>query len=124
VTFGPAPRTVVIVVHCAHAFTPGERLVCDVRELTHADERALDALARLHLTARRLGATISLRHASRALTDLVDLAGLGGVLVVDDAAVDAGVDAGVESGVEVDGQGEEAEILRTDEEVDPGDGLV
>ena len=49
---------------------------CDVSRITEPDERALDALARLQLSARRLGATIHLRNACPALVDLIELAGL------------------------------------------------
>ncbi len=59
---------------------PGARtIVCDVGHLV-ADGEALDALARLQLHARRRGHEIRLRHASRELQDLLELAGLGGVL--------------------------------------------
>ncbi len=56
---------------------------CDVSRITVADQGALEALARLQLAARRLGATIHLRNASPALADLIQLTGLADVLVVD-----------------------------------------
>lgn len=89
------PRTVVIGI--------------DASRITEPDERTLDALARLQLTARRLGASIRLLDAGPALVDLIQLAGLAGVLEV----------AG--SGVEVDRQVEEREQVRVDEEVHRGD---
>jgi len=95
------------VVHAPR--DPNAPFVCDVRELTRADESSLDALARLQVTARRYGTTIRLHNVSPALADLIDVAGLAGVLVV----------AG--SGVEVDRQVEQGEVRRIDEEVDPGD---
>jgi ABC-type transporter Mla MlaB component len=59
---------------------PGARtIVCDVAHLA-ADGEALDALARLQLQARRRGEEIRLRHASRALRQLLELAGLTAVL--------------------------------------------
>jgi ABC-type transporter Mla MlaB component len=81
---------------------------CDVSRITEPDECALDALARLQLTARRLGAIIHLHNTTPALADLIELAGLADVLIV-------------ESGVEVDRQIEEREEIRVDEEVHPRD---
>ena len=54
-------------------------VVCDVRGLP-ANAAAVDALARLQLTARRLGSSIRLRHASRELDELLAFAGLADVL--------------------------------------------
>ncbi|MEU5161553.1 STAS domain-containing protein [Streptomyces sp. NPDC020875] len=51
--------------------------VCDVRELTRADLTAVDAVARLHLTARRLGCELRLRDAPAELGALLHLVGLG-----------------------------------------------
>jgi hypothetical protein len=80
-------------------------IVCDVRQIVDPDGPALEALARLQLTARRLGVTIQLQNACPVLVDLIALAGLTDVLVVAD------------SGVEVDRQVEEREQARVDEEV-------
>jgi hypothetical protein len=91
----------------------------DVSRITVADQDALEALARLQLAARRLGATIHLRNASPALADLIELAGLADVLVVDPTDPTDPV-----SGVEVDRQVEEREEIRVDEEVHRGDGPV
>jgi hypothetical protein len=87
----PPPRSIVIV--------------CDVSQIVDPDRPALEALARLQLTARRLGVTIQLQNACPVLVDLIALAGLTDVLVVAD------------SGVEVDRQVEEREQARVDEEV-------
>ena len=54
-------------------------LVCDVHAVT-PDAAALDALARIQLNARRLGLELELRHASKALLDLIAFAGLDEVL--------------------------------------------
>jgi anti-anti-sigma regulatory factor len=51
-------------------------LVCDARGLVDADAVALDAIARLQLTARRLGGRICVRHAPAELEDLLRLTGL------------------------------------------------
>jgi hypothetical protein len=51
-------------------------LVCDVAALG-ADVRTVDALARLQLTARRLGCPIRLERASPELEQLLAFVGLG-----------------------------------------------
>ncbi|HZX40045.1 MAG TPA: STAS domain-containing protein [Streptomyces sp.] len=53
--------------------------ICDVGELTHPNLAAVDALARLQLTARRLGCRIRLRNAGHELLSLLDLVGLVGL---------------------------------------------
>jgi hypothetical protein len=57
-------------------------LVIDVGGLCDPDVRAVDALARMHLLARRAGCRIELRRAGRELCELVELMGLRGVLRV------------------------------------------
>jgi len=57
-------------------------IVCDVGALA-PDAAAVDALARLQLTARRLGYEICLRDASVDLRDLLDFIGLRDVLRVE-----------------------------------------
>ena len=56
-------------------------VVCDVGGLT-ADIVTVDALARLQLTARRLGRRIELRHGTPELARLLAFAGLAEVLGV------------------------------------------
>jgi ABC-type transporter Mla MlaB component len=51
-------------------------VTCDVAALEKPDVTAIDALARLQLTARRLGRSIRLRKAPVTLRDLLDLTGL------------------------------------------------
>ncbi|HWE58285.1 MAG TPA: hypothetical protein VG228_01220 [Solirubrobacteraceae bacterium] len=51
----------------------------DAGEL-HADVGAVDALARLALVAQRLGCQLRLENPSAELIDLIELAGLAGVL--------------------------------------------
>jgi ABC-type transporter Mla MlaB component len=48
---------------------------CDVSSVTHADVATLDALARLQLTARRMGRSIRLCHVRGPLHDLLHLVG-------------------------------------------------
>lgn len=88
---------------------PAGPFVCDVSQITEPDELALEVLARLQLTARRLGVSIRLHNAGAALVDLLILAGLSDVLVV------------AESGVEPDRKVEEREEVGVDEEVHRGD---
>jgi ABC-type transporter Mla MlaB component len=74
-------RRVDIPCLCSHARRllesgDADRLICDVGALADPDAVAIDALARLQLTARRVGSQIGLRNASRELRDLLDFAGL------------------------------------------------
>jgi hypothetical protein len=87
-------------------------LACDVSTIVHPDEETLDTLARLQLAARRLGTSIRLYNACPLLVDLIEIAGLGDVLVV------------IPSGVEMDGQVEQRKQLWIDEEVLRGDRAV
>lgn len=58
-------------------------VVCDVGALERPDLTAVDALARLQLTARRAGGHIRLLHAGDRLRELLDLVGLDDVLLLD-----------------------------------------
>lgn len=51
-------------------------MVCDVRGVSEASVAAISVLARLQLTARRLGGRVRVRNASPELHDLLALAGL------------------------------------------------
>ena len=53
--------------------------MCEVGALIHPDVRAVDALARLQLTAKRLGYRLELMDACEELQDLLHLTGLGEV---------------------------------------------
>ncbi len=55
-------------------------IVCDVGALVNPDASTVDALARLALTARRLGCQVWLRNASSELRELLSLVGLGDVV--------------------------------------------
>lgn len=119
------PRTIVLVVGpIARAAVPGlcervrvllqgrevDAVTCDVAGLGCPDAVALDALARLQLTAQRLGRSIRVRHARDELEDLLALVGLRVVLPLCDGLP-----------LEPRGQIEEREEVRLDEEVDPDD---
>jgi anti-anti-sigma regulatory factor len=88
-----------------------ELVICDVGALVDPDAVMVDALARLQLTARRLGRRIRLRDACGELQELLALMGLGDVLPL-----------GTSSGPEPRGQAEEREQPRgVQEEADPAD---
>lgn len=57
-------------------------VLCDVGSLVNCDLRALEALARLGLTAKQLGCELSLWRPSWQLVQLINLAGLEGIFVV------------------------------------------
>lgn len=63
---------------------------CDVGGLAEPDVAAIDALARLQLTAIRLGRRVRLRHACDRLQDLVGLVGLREVLPSEGSGIQTG----------------------------------
>ena len=65
------------------AETAAEVIVCDVAALADPGLDTVDALARLQLTARRLGCRVLLRNFSRDLEELLLLAGLDDVWLRD-----------------------------------------
>ena len=84
---------------------PGTGLDCDVAEVADPDLVTIEALARVGLAARRLGADVRLRGASVELLDLLAFCGLPMRLVL-----------------EAEGQAEERkESRRVEEEGDPAD---
>jgi ABC-type transporter Mla MlaB component len=60
-------------------------VACDVRALAEPDAVTVDALARLQLTAGRLGYRVELRQACEELVELLVLTGLHDVLPCRDA---------------------------------------
>jgi ABC-type transporter Mla MlaB component len=87
------------------------QVVCDVEALLDPDAVTVEALARLQLTALRLGRRVRLRHACDELQDLIALMGLAEVV-----SLWAGLP------LEPRGQAEEREQARgVDEEADPAD---
>jgi anti-anti-sigma regulatory factor len=89
-------------------------IVCDVRGLVRPDALTVHALARLQLTARRLGRRVRLLHPPPELRDLLRFVGL------DEALPATG---GLR--VEPVGQAEEREEpRRVEERVEPGDPAV
>ena len=84
-------------------------VICDVAEVGDPDVAIVDALARLELTARRLGRRIVLRDPCDELRQLLFLLGLSDVVPL----------AG---GPQPGGKGEEREQTRgVEKRVDPGD---
>jgi ABC-type transporter Mla MlaB component len=59
---------------------PVRAVICDVAALRQPDAATVDALARLQLTARRLGHRVQLHSASRELRELIAFIGLSAVL--------------------------------------------
>jgi ABC-type transporter Mla MlaB component len=59
-------------------------VVCDVESYPAADLRLVEALARLALTAKRLGRRIRVRHASPEVRSFLAFAGLAEVLPCED----------------------------------------
>ena len=88
---------------------------CDVDALADPDAVTIDALARLQITALRLGYRVELQRARGPLVELLVLSGLSGVLRC------AGSGPGA-SGVEAWGEPEHREqALGVQEEADPDD---
>ena len=71
------------------------RVACDVGALAEPDVVTIDGLARLQLTARRLGYRVELQRACGELEELLVLTGLSDVLPCAGPGEDA---SGVESG--------------------------
>ena len=126
----PEPSTIALVITgpiapadvsglCERVHTLLERsdadlVVCDVRSILRPDASTVDALARLQLTALRLGRRVRLRDAGEALQELLALMGLSDVV-----PVFAGLP------VEAERQTEDREqARRVEEEADPGDPAV
>jgi ABC-type transporter Mla MlaB component len=112
---GPIARTDIAAI-CARARemlegSDADPVICDVGALEDNDAVTVDALARMQLTARRVGRRIRLRHACGELQELLAFLGLSDVLPV-------GAASGLEPGRKAE-QGEQAR--RVEEEADPGD---
>jgi STAS domain len=87
---------------------PGSSLECDVADVGSPSMTTIEALARVELTARRLGGDIRLSGASVELLELLALCGLP-----------------IELALEAEGQPEQREeALRVEEERDPGDPIA
>jgi ABC-type transporter Mla MlaB component len=89
-------------------------VLCDVGALAEPDAITIDALARLQLTARRLGHRVELRRSCEALEDLLALTGLREVLTGGGAVVGSAVEARREPELR-------EQALGVEEEADPCD---
>ena len=90
-----------------------ELVVCDVGGVLDADAGTIEALARMQLTARRLGRRVVVRDVRGEVRDLLELAGLLDVLPCGELFLEAGREP------------EEREVsLGVEEERDPGDPVV
>lgn len=81
ITFGDSIDRADIPGLCASArermaADDAEIIICDVGSILEPDAILVEALARLQLTARRLGRKMCLRNASHELLDLVWFVGL------------------------------------------------
>jgi ABC-type transporter Mla MlaB component len=78
------PDIAVLCWRLALALTGADvrAVTCDVSGLGHPDATTIDTLARLRLTARRKGCTLSLQHASGQLVDMLRWAGLSDAVPV------------------------------------------
>jgi ABC-type transporter Mla MlaB component len=96
------------------ASEPTNQLVCDVGAIVAPDAVTVDALARLQLTAKRMGREVRIRHACPELQDLLDFVGLSGVVPLSE-----------QSGLEARRQTKEREQTgRVEEERDPADPAI
>ena len=91
-----------------------DQLVCDVAAIVVPDAVTVDALARLQLTARRLGRRASVEHASAELRDLFAFMGLSDALPLRERS-------GLEAGRETE---EREQRGRIEEERDPADPAI
>ncbi|MCM2418438.1 STAS domain-containing protein [Streptomyces sp. RKAG293] len=102
-----------------HGAEPGW-VTCDVAALTDPDAVTVETLARLQLTARRLGSRIRLRNADGRLCGLLALAGLRDVLPLEPAGAADSTGRGLR--LQPWGQAEQRkQVRRVEERVDPGD---
>jgi ABC-type transporter Mla MlaB component len=66
-----------------------ELIVCDVRSIARPDAETMDAVARLQLTALRMGRRVRLLDAAGELKDLLDFSGLSGIVPCDELPLEA-----------------------------------
>jgi ABC-type transporter Mla MlaB component len=65
-------------------------VICDVGAVTEPDAGTVEALARMQLTAQRLGGRLKLRRACGELRDLLRMSGLSDVVPCDELLLEAG----------------------------------
>jgi ABC-type transporter Mla MlaB component len=64
-------------------------VICDVGAVVHPDAVTVEALARMQLTARRLGGRLKFQNACGELRDLLSVSGLSDVLPCDELTLEA-----------------------------------
>jgi ABC-type transporter Mla MlaB component len=81
---GPiAPQDIPALCRCARELlerSDAELVVCDVGALVAPDAVAVEALARVRLTVRRLGRGFRIRHPCQELWELLAFMGLADIL--------------------------------------------
>lgn len=109
-------------LHVALAAAPEAlTVVCDVSRVGTPTLAAVSTLARLRLTARRLGRGFRLHGAQPRLVSMIELMGLADVLDAGTAPMPAGPAAGG-SGFQVGREAEQGEqLVGVEEMVDPDD---
>ena len=78
-----APIDIPALCDCIRVLLTGDErraISCDLSALVDPDVDTIGALARVHLTARRVGGQVRLAGASKELIELVALVGLSEVL--------------------------------------------
>lgn len=99
-------------IRCLLESSTADLVICDVEALDEPDVLTVEVMARLQLTARRLGREVRFRHACDELMDLLSLTGLDDVVRF-------------LAGLEPRGKAEEREqTRRVEEEADPDDPTV
>ena len=101
-------------VRAALGQSDADPVVCDVGALVEPDAVAVDVIARLELIARRLGRHIHFRRVCGELEELLTLTGLRDVIALR-------ADLRVEARRKTE---EREQLLRVEEEVEPGDPAV
>jgi anti-anti-sigma regulatory factor len=97
-------------------------VVCDVSAVAEPDAVTVEALARMQLTARRIGCDLRIRGVDRRLRMLIAFVGLADALALGDQPYAGPAGAGAGSGLEPRRQPEEREDpVGVEEVVDPGD---
>ncbi len=71
------------------ASSGSDHVICDLGAVTEPDAGTVEALARMQLTAQRLGGRMTLRRACGELGDLLTLSGLTDVLPCDELPLEA-----------------------------------
>ncbi|MDQ1684873.1 MAG: hypothetical protein QOC82_1610 [Frankiaceae bacterium] len=81
---GETPAVTAVLADAEHRIRTGERFVrCDLGSVANAGLDLVDRLARLRLDARRRHCRLEIRTADAELVELLELAGLDGVVLIE-----------------------------------------